>query len=489
MRTFLLNIFLVLTLAMPMAAFAQGTPAPASEPEAAAETAAPEGTVNVTEDELKKLITTLESETGRTDFIQNLKTLQASQSTGSAEESTEEKLAPLTETLGVDNFASNAIQQYEDFLSRNDLKGSTVGKIALSVIVLFAGLGLNFFFRRAVTKALYWSDRAVTWLDLPAMRLRLYGRILRTVVSLGIVLLLIYAGCLIWEINTLNPFNQEWFTRGLRTALNVFFVVMLATLAWESVNAVVHVVFVRVGGKDSARASTILPIVRNVLFMIFAVLFALVVLSEIGINIVPLLAGAGIVGVAIGFGAQTMVKDFLTGFTIILEDIMRVGDTVRIDQNFSGSVEKITLRKIQLRGAGGTVATIPFSSIGVIENLTKDFSSFDFAISVPIETDPEKVFDVIRSIVEEMQEDPEFGPLIMEGVDIWGVDAYTDYSMLIKGKVKTQAGKHWKVSREFNRRRHTAFEKAGIPLAIMPKNFQIAQTIPGPAPAEEPQRS
>jgi|GEM_PF-4689097 len=459
------SLLLVFILMLPAAGFAQETAAPATADE-----------VTVNKDDLKGLITTLESETARTDLIKNLKTLQETQESGE-EKTAEETLAPLTEKLGVDSFATRSIRAYEDFLGRNNLKGSTVGKIALSILTAVA-LGIfGLFFRRAVTKGLYWADRAVTWLDMPASRLRLYGRILRGVVAFVLVLLLIYALCLIWEITAFNPFHHDWFTHGLRVSMNVFFVVVLATLAWEMVNAVVHVVFVRVGGKESTRATTILPIVRNVMFMIFAVLFALVVLSEIGINIVPLLAGAGIVGIAIGFGAQTMVKDFLSGFTILLEDIMRVGDVVKINQNISGSVEKITLRKIQLRGAGGTVATVPFSAISIIENLTKDFSSFDINMAVQIETDPDKVFDVIRAIVEEMQADPEFGPFILEPVDIWGVDSYTDYAMFIKGKVKTQPGKHWKVGREFNRRRRYAFEKAGIPLVLMPKNFQIGQMM------------
>ncbi|HEY8964122.1 MAG TPA: mechanosensitive ion channel family protein [Alphaproteobacteria bacterium] len=469
MRSVFLSFLLIMTCLMPLATSAQMLAEPAKDEK-----------VTVSQDDLKGLITTLESETARSDLIKNLKTLQESQGKSDSEK-TEETLAPLTETLGVDSFASRLIHAYEDFLVRNHLKGSTVGKIALSTIVTVVMLVLALFLRRSVTRGLYWLDRAVTWLDLPAMRLRLYGRILRGVVTIALGLLLIYAWCLIWEISAVNPFNQDWFTHGLRVSLNVFFVVMLATLAWEAVNAVVHVVFMRIGGKESARASTILPIARNVMFMVFAVLFALVVLSEIGINIMPLLAGAGIVGIAVGFGAQTMVKDFLSGFTLILEDIVRVGDVVRIDQNFSGSVEKITLRKIQLRSGGGTVATIPFSAITVIENLTKDFSAHDFAIGVQIETDPEKVFDVIRSVVEEMQADPEYGPMILEPVDIWGLDSFTDYAMVIKGRIKTQPGKHWKVQREFNRRRRYAFEKAAIPLVLMPKNFQIAQNmnVPG----------
>lgn len=461
-------------------------PLPASGSSALPETSAKEKSVEVNQDDLKKLITTLESETGRADLITNLKTLLESQKTDQ-EEAPEEAIAPLTKTLGVESLTSTIIKRYENFLARNNLNGSTVGKLILSAIATFIAVGLIFVLRRGATRMLYWLDRAIAWLDLPAARMRLYARVLRGLVALGIVGLLLYTYTVIWKIDQDNPFEADWFQTGMRLFINITFVVILATLVWEVINALLQVTFRRMDGANSGRVKTILPIVRNIVFIVFTILFGLMLLSELGINIVPLMAGAGIVGVAVGFGAQTMVKDFLSGFTILLEDIMRVGDIVRLDQ-FSGVVEKITLRKVQLRGNNGTVFTIPFSAITVIENQTKDFSSFDFAVVVQTETDPDDVFKVIREVVESMQSDPSFKDMILEPVDIWGVDSFNDYSMTIKGRVKTLAGKHWAVQREFNRRRRLAFEAHDIPQVVMPKNFQIAQNAP-PADPSKPEKT
>ena len=460
----ILALFFAVTFTLP--AFAQNAaPAPTSKE------------VTVNSEELKKLITTLESETGRTDFITNLKTLAETQAKPAEGEAPEESIAPLTKTLGVDSFTNRIFDQYQGFLQRNDLKGSTVGKLTMTLLITLLGVGIIFALRRGATKMLYWFDRAVDWMNLPATRMRLYTRVLRAFVTLGIMGLMLYTYTLIWNMRGQgNVFESHWFKTAIGLLINISFVVVLATVAWEAINAVMQVTFRKIDGNNSARAKTIMPIVRNVLFIVFAVLFTLVLLSEIGINILPLLAGAGIVGVAVGFGAQNMVKDFLSGFTLILEDVLRVGDVVRMDQ-WSGTVEKITLRKVQLRGAAGTVFTIPFSAIQVIENMTKDFSSYDFTFTIPFETDADKAFGVLREVSEGMQNDPAFGDLILEPIDIWGVDGINENGVIIKGKIKTVAGKQWAVQREFNRRKKIAFEAHNIPNAAVPRSFQVTETI------------
>lgn len=460
MRRAFLHVFLTLALLTPFTVLAQDA-APADTAvvaEPSSETV--QSTPSASDAEIKQLIETIESETARTELLSNLKILLEEQGKSTAQEA-EETLAPLTQTLGVENFAGRAIQRYEDFLIRNDLKGSTVGKIALTAIVTLIAAALTFFFRRVVTRGLYWTDRAITWLDMPAMRLRLYGRILRIVVTVSIALLLVYAWCLIWEVEAINPFNQAWFTSALRTSMNVFFVVALGVLVWEGLNAAIHFSFTRLGGKESTRASTILPIARNVLVIIFLILFALVLLSELGINIMPLLAGAGIVGIAIGFGAQTMVKDFITGFTLILEDVMRVGDVVNI-ANLGGVIEKITLRKVQLRSYNGTVFTIPFSDITVIHNLTKDFSFYEFNIGVAYKEDTDHVVEVMRAVGDEMRNDPDWSDAMLEPAEIAGVDRFADSAVIIKGRLKTVAGKQWPVGREYLRRLKKAFDREKI---------------------------
>ena len=374
----------------------------------------------------------------------------------------QETIAPLTKTLGVDNFTNKLIDRYQNFLARNNLKGSTVGRIGLSLLTALLGVGLVFFFRRGATKALYWTDRAVKWLDMPAARLRFYARVLRFVVTIGLLGLMLYSLMLIWGVESdYNPFESEWFRHSIGMIINVGFVIALATIVWEILNAILHLTFVRLDGANSSRVSTILPIVRNIAFMAFALVFFLMLLSEIGINILPLLAGAGIVGVAIGFGAQTMVKDFLSGFTLILEDVMRVGDVVSIGGH-SGVIEKITLRKIQLRDYDGAVYTVPYSAITTVTNRTKDFGMYVFEMGVAYKEDTDRVVEVMRTVSAELRADPAFRDRILDDLEIAGVDRFADSSVVIKARIKTLPIQQWNIGREFNRRMKKAFDQAGI---------------------------
>ena len=434
-------VFLLLLL-MPLSAFAQ-------------ETAKPQ-TVNT--EAVKQLITTLESDTARTEFISNLKLLLDQQNSGNE---TEETIAPITQTLGVESFTQQIVDQYQAFLLRNGLKGSTIGKIVLT----FGSTGFAFIFlyfiRRAITRLLVNLDKAIQFLSLPPKRLRFYGRVFRGILTAAIIGLTLYSYAVIWLSARNNFFEAEWFKICMKLAVNMGFVLIMGAAIWETINAIIQFVFKKIDGENSARAQTIMPIVRNVLFIVFAVLFALVILSELGINIMPLLAGAGIVGVAIGFGAQTMVKDFITGFTIILEDVVRVGDVAKV-AGHEGTVEKITLRKMQLRDSSGRVFTIPFGEITTIENQTKDFSFYPLEIGVSYAADTDKVCDVLRGVSSRLLADETFAQHMLEPIEIMGVDRFSDSAVIIKARLKTKPLQQWTVGREFNRRMKKAFEANGI---------------------------
>ncbi|MGD9650092.1 MAG: mechanosensitive ion channel family protein, partial [Dongiaceae bacterium] len=194
---------------------------------------------------------------------------------------------------------------------------------------------------------------------------------------------------------------------------------------------------------------------------ILAALYGLSLLQALNIDILPRLAGAGVVGVALGFGAQTLVKDFLVSIGIIFEDIVKIGDVVRIG-SYAGLVENITLRYIQLRGLDGVVSTIPFSEVKIIENLTKDFSYYVFDISVAYHSDIEKVLEVITLTGENIYQDKNFQPLILEKLEILGVDRFADSAIIIKARIKTLPIQQWNVGREFNKRLKQAFDQHGI---------------------------
>ncbi|HEY3486919.1 MAG TPA: mechanosensitive ion channel domain-containing protein, partial [Gammaproteobacteria bacterium] len=209
------------------------------------------------------------------------------------------------------------------------------------------------------------------------------------------------------------------------------------------------------------RLRTLLPIARNFLLLILICLFALVILSEVGVDIMPLLAGAGIFGIAIGFGAQTFVKDLLTGFTIIFEDLVQVGDVIRVADR-TGLVERITIRKIQLRDLNGIVYTVPFSEINTIENWTKDYSYYVLDIGIAYREDPDKVIACLKEIDESMRADDHYKRLILAPIEILGVDSFAENSIIIKARIKTLPIKQWDVGREFNRRMKRQFDEKGI---------------------------
>jgi small-conductance mechanosensitive channel len=410
----------------------------------------------VNEEAVKHLITTLESETARTEFIGNLKLLLEQQ--GQEEE---ESIAPITQTLGVESFTGEIVTTYQGFLARNNLKSSTVGKLALSILTTLLFLGLTVLLRRGITKGLGALDRFFKRQELPPLRLKLYSRSLRAFTTLFLTGLLAYTYLSIWVSARNNPLEAEWFKTGLKTVFNVAFVLFLAVIIWETISAVIQIVLRKSSGDNSTRTQTVMPIVRNVLFAVYAVLFVLMILSELGINIMPLLAGAGIVGVAIGFGAQAMVKDFLTGFTILMEDVIRVGDIAKV-AGHEGTVEKITLRKIQLRDFGGRVYTIPFGEVKTIENSTKDFSFYPLEISVSYTADTDHVCKVLRDVDAGLRADPSFAGDILQELEIMGVDRFADSAVIIKARIKTQPLRQWVVGREFNRRMKKAFEAEGI---------------------------
>lgn len=214
----------------------------------------------------------------------------------------------------------------------------------------------------------------------------------------------------------------------------------------------------------NARSRTLLPMMRNVVFVIFMSVVAVVVLSEAGINIAPLLAGAGVLGVAVGFGSQTLVKDFLTGLFIVLENTVAVGDNVKIG-DYSGDVEAMSMRTLRLRDMDGNLHILPFSEVSKITNLTRGFSHALFRVHVATDTDLDRAMDSIRTVGEQLQNDPAFQHAILEPVEVLGVDSINaDASITLVARVRTEAGKQWAVRRMFLLRLKQQFDKDGIQL-------------------------
>lgn len=227
----------------------------------------------------------------------------------------------------------------------------------------------------------------------------------------------------------------------------------------------------------SARVRTLLPLLRNALRILLAVMVTLIVLSELGINIAPLLAGAGVVGLAIGFGAQTLVKDVITGFFILAEDTLSVGDVADIDGN-AGVVEAMTIRTIRLRDVAGTVYTIPFSAVTTIKNLTKDFSFAKFDVGVAYDSDTDEVIELMRDVAKEMRQDPEFRYMILDDLEVMGLNQFGDSALMLLARLRTPPGKQWSVSREFNRRLKMLFDKHGVEFPFPQRTIHMINETP-----------
>jgi moderate conductance mechanosensitive channel len=179
------------------------------------------------------------------------------------------------------------------------------------------------------------------------------------------------------------------------------------------------------------------------------------------VDIAPVLTGAGIVGLAVGFGAQTLVRDVISGFFLILEDQVRVGDVAAIN-GVGGLVEEINLRTIVLRDGEGTVHVFPNGSITTLANRSKDFSFYVVDLGISYREDPDRVAGVLRDLGAELQADPKYGPFILAPLEVFGVDAFADWSVTLKFRIKTMPTKQWEVGRELRRRIKKRFDELGI---------------------------
>lgn len=218
------------------------------------------------------------------------------------------------------------------------------------------------------------------------------------------------------------------------------------------------------GGPGATRLETLLPLIRKFMLMTLAVIVVMVFLSSLGVNIGPLIAGAGIVGIAIGFGAQTLVRDIVSGIFFLLDDAFRMGEYVEIG-NTRGRVEKISVRSLQLRHHNGPVHTIPFGQISRLTNYSRDYVIMKFELRVPFETDIDKVRKLIKNVGKEMMQDPELAPLMLGPLKSQGVTHMDDSALIMRCKFTAIPGQQFMVRRAAFTRIQKAFAENGIHFA------------------------
>jgi len=209
------------------------------------------------------------------------------------------------------------------------------------------------------------------------------------------------------------------------------------------------------------RAATLGGIFRKTTTVGIYLLAGAMALREAGFDIAPILAGAGVVGLAVGFGAQNLVRDVISGLFLLLENQIRVNDVVRINGE-SGLVEEINLRTTVLRGFDGAVHIFPNGTIQSLSNLTREYSYYVFDLGVSYSADTDRVVEAMRETAERLRAEPDYAPLMLEPLEVAGVDRFADSSVIIKARVKTLPGQQWKVGREMNRRLKKRLGELGI---------------------------
>ena len=222
------------------------------------------------------------------------------------------------------------------------------------------------------------------------------------------------------------------------------------------------------------RIRTLMSVLWTIVVGLVWFVAVLTTLGQIGVNVTPVLAGAGIVGLAIGFGAQNLVKDLVSGFFLILENQVRVGD-VAVINGTGGLVEAISFRTIVLRDEAAVVHVFPNGSITTLSNMTKDWSAYVVSVSVAYKEDPDRVVDVMRRAAEEMYTEPKYRSVMLEPIEIFGVDGFTDGSVTIKARLKTRPLEQFAIGREYRRRLKKAFDAEGIEMPASQRAGRMAE--------------
>jgi small-conductance mechanosensitive channel len=248
---------------------------------------------------------------------------------------------------------------------------------------------------------------------------------------------------------------------------------LFAWLIWILSDTAVHHALTRSRkGLANARAQTMMPLIRNVLFVAIFIIALIVALANMGMNVTPLLAGAGVIGLAIGFGAQSLVADLITGLFIIIEDSLAIDDYVDVGGHL-GTVEGLTIRTVRLRDIDGIVHTIPFSEIKSIKNYSREFGYAIFRVAIPYNMEIDDAIKLMRDVGQKMRSDPLQRRNIWSPLEIQGVESFESGSAILRARFKTAPIKQWEVSRAFNLSLKRQLDEAGLDLATPRMSIQV----------------
>ncbi len=304
-----------------------------------------------------------------------------------------------------------------------------------------------------------------------------YSRVLRRGSRLALGFLIGLAVLELWGLDVLRLLGAPGAGAVWKAAFDIAVVVLLAYLVWQ----LIETALTRSAGPE-ARAQTLLPLIRKFIFIVIAVMVAMIALSSIGIDIGPLLAGAGVVGLAIGFGAQALVRDVVAGVFFLVDDAFRVGEYIEVDEKIRGEVEAISVRSLRLRHHRGAVITLPFGELKQITNHNRDWTIYKMPIRVAADTDPKAVKKIVKQIGKEMLADPELGPKLIQPLKSQGVFAIDDDSaLIIRVKFMCKPRQQFVLRREAYHRIQNAFAAHGIEIA----RRKVEVSVPEDAGLEE----
>ena len=299
------------------------------------------------------------------------------------------------------------------------------------------------------------------------------GRALRALLIIGAAYLLLRAFGL--TVETIASSDEVWM-RVLRGAVHALAILLVADLVWKICAALIDQKLAASGNEPLgpsateeqhrlARTRTLLPIVRGTLAAVLLVMAVLMALSALGVQVTPLIAGAGVVGVAIGFGSQTLVRDMLSKFFYLLDDAFRVGEYIQ-SGNYKGTVEVLGVRSVRLRHHRGPLYTIPYGQLGAVQNMSRDWVIDKMTLGLVYGTDLDKVKKILKQIGKELSANPEFAPDILEPLKMQGVEQFGDFAIQVRLKMKTLPNKQFTIRRRAYALIQKAFAENGIQFAF-----------------------
>jgi moderate conductance mechanosensitive channel len=285
-----------------------------------------------------------------------------------------------------------------------------------------------------------------------------------------------------WEIDLIQLTARDTVaTRLIRGGLSAIVIVLVADFLWRLARALIDRKLTSAAPADNleveearrrARMRTLLPILRNVLMVVVMTVAAMMVLSALGVEIGPLIAGAGVVGVAVGFGAQTIVKDVISGVFYLLDDAFRIGEYIQ-SGSYKGTVESFSLRSVKLRHHRGPLFTVPFGELGAVQNMSRDWVIDKMMIGITYDSNLDTAKKLIKQIGKDLAADPEFKPHIIEPLKMQGVEQFGDYAIQIRMKMMTKPGEQFAIRRKAFAMIKKAFDANGINFAF--PTVQVAQ--------------